>query len=62
MLNDDWGRQYDSRFFSRDVVEVESLDASGAYVYSNFTPGDLSDLQETRSLWEMRLGLEINFR
>ncbi|MBT8107261.1 MAG: TonB-dependent receptor [Gammaproteobacteria bacterium] len=62
MLNDDWGRQYDSRFFSRDVVEVESLDATGAYVYSNFTPGDLSDLQETRSLWEMRLGLEVNFR
>ena len=62
MLNDDWGRQYDSRFFSRDVVEVESLDETGAYVYSDFDPGSgLSDLQSTRSLWEMRLGFEVNF-
>lgn len=61
MLNDDWGRQYDSRFFSLDVVDLDRVE-NGALVYDGFNPGGLSDLQSTRSLWEMRLGLEVNFR
>jgi len=61
MLNSDWGRVYDAEFFSQDVVDV-SLDPSGAYVFEAFNDKGLSDLQEFDSVWEMRLGLEINFR
>ena len=61
MLNDEWGRQYDAEFFSQDVVDV-SLDPSGAYVFEAFNRKGLTDLQEFSSLWEMRLGLEVNFR
>ncbi|MDH3534020.1 MAG: hypothetical protein OEO82_13885, partial [Gammaproteobacteria bacterium] len=62
MLNDDWGRQYDAAFFSADVVDVDGLTPEGAYIYEDFSARSLNDLQSTRSLWEMRLGLEVNFR
>jgi hypothetical protein len=62
MLNDDWGRQYDSSFFSRNVVDVTSLTPTGQYEYDNFEAGGISDLQTFSSLWEMRLGVEVNFR
>lgn len=62
MLNDDWGRQYDSQFFSRDVVDVDGLTATGQYIYEDFSARDVSDLQTFSSLWEMRLGIDINFR
>ncbi|MDH3351221.1 MAG: carboxypeptidase regulatory-like domain-containing protein [Gammaproteobacteria bacterium] len=61
MLNDEWGRQYDAEFFSQDVVDV-SLDDSGAYIFEEFNRKGVTDLQEFPSLWEMRLGLEVNFR
>ncbi len=60
MLNSDWGRVYDAEFFSQDVVDV-SLDPSGAYIFEAFNPKGLSDLQTFSSVWEMRLGLEVNF-
>ena len=60
MLNSDWGRAYDAAFSSQGVVDV-SLDASGAYVFEDFSPGGISDLQTFSSLWEMRLGIEVNF-
>ena len=62
MLNDDWGRTYDSGFFSRNVLEVSSLTPTGQYEYSDFDAGGISDLQTFSSLWEARLGFEINFR
>ncbi len=62
MLNDDWGRAYDSNFFSQDVVEISGLTPEGAYIYESFSEKSLSDLQTFSSLWEVRLGLEINFR
>jgi hypothetical protein len=77
MLNDDWGRQYDARFDSQSIVSLSDnvLDddgndvvvgdeplIGGAYNYDSFTPGVITDLQEFPSLWEMRLGIEINFR
>jgi hypothetical protein len=77
MLNNDWGRQYDARFNSRSIVTLSEnvLDdlgndvvvgdeplVGGAYNYDSFTPGAITDLQEFSSLWEMRLGIEINFR
>jgi outer membrane receptor for ferrienterochelin and colicin len=61
LLNDDWGWQYDSNFFSRDVVDVDGLTATGQYIYDDFSPQQISDLQTFRSLWEIRLGLDINF-
>jgi hypothetical protein len=60
MLNSDWGRAYDASFDSQAVVDV-SLDDSGAYVFEDFSPGGISNLQSFSSLWEMRLGLEVNF-
>jgi hypothetical protein len=62
MLNDDWGWQYDSEFFSRDVVDVSGLTASGQYIYEDFGSRAPSTRDDFRSLWELRLGLDINFR
>jgi hypothetical protein len=61
MLNDDWGRQYDAPFNSAGVVDIE-VDDSGAYIFNTFDPSDTTDLQTFSSLWEVRLGLEVNFR
>jgi hypothetical protein len=61
MLNDSWGRQNDARFDSASVVNVE-LDPSGAYEYTSFNPQGVNTQQDIDSVWEMRLGLEVNFR
>ncbi len=61
MLNDDWGWQYDSEFFSRDVVDVSGLSATGQYVYEDFSARRASTRDAFRSLWELRLGIDINF-
>ena len=61
LLNDDWGWQYDSSFFSRDVVDVSGLTPTGQYIYEDFSPQRISDVQTFRSLWEIRLGLDIRF-
>ena len=64
MLNDDWGRQYDARFDSSSVVTVTGVDAQGRYEYDSFRAGNKSvtSRQDLSSVWEMRLGLDINFR
>jgi len=64
LLNSDWGRQYDARFDSSSVVTVTDVDAQGAYVYDSFRTGNKSvtSLQNTASVWEIRLGLDISFR
>ncbi len=61
MLNNDWGRVYDAGFSSQGVVDV-SLDPSGAYVFEDFDRDDITDLESFDSLWQMRLGIEVNFR
>ena len=60
LLNSSWGRQYDAPFFSQEVVE-SSIDSQGRYVYEDFSPADSTELDEFASLWEMRMGFEINF-
>jgi hypothetical protein len=60
MLNDDWGRQHDDPFFSAGVVDIE-VDDSGAFVFNTFDPSDTTDLETFASLWEIRMGLEVNF-
>jgi len=66
LLNDDWGRQYDAPFASIRVVDGD-YDAAGnggvgVFNYNEFNPGDETDLQTFSSLWEIRMGIEINFR
>lgn len=61
MLNDSWGRQYDARFDSASVVNVE-LDPSGAYEYTSFNPSGVTVSRDIESVWEMRLGIEVLFR
>ena len=60
LLNDDWGKIYRAQFFSQQVVNA-SIDDQGRYVYERFSDRSLTDLQETRSLWEMRFGIEFSF-
>jgi uncharacterized glyoxalase superfamily protein PhnB len=65
MLNDDWGRQHDARFDSSSVVTVTGVDAQGRYVYDSFRSSgskSVTQRQDLSSVWEMRLGLDINFR
>jgi hypothetical protein len=61
LLNDDWGWQYDSEFFPRDVVEISGLGPNGEYIYDSFSPGAPDTRDSFRSLWEIRLGMDIRF-
>jgi hypothetical protein len=60
LLHDEWGIQHDAEFFSPDVV-TSSVNAQGQYVYERFTPKSVSDLRETDSLWQVRLGVQFEF-
>lgn len=62
LLNDDWGKQWDSQFFAVQVVDGDYDSGTGQYIFEDFTDGDINDLLEFRSLWEARIGIEINFR
>jgi hypothetical protein len=61
MLNDDWGKQYDAQNFPQEVVSG-SVAPGGEFIYESFNAVDINDLQEFRSLWEIKLGIEIDFR
>ena len=61
LLNSDWGKQYDAPFNSLDVVGTSIDPVSGQYVFESFDSRDINDLQEQRSLWELRFGVEVNF-
>jgi len=60
MLNDDWGVQTQAQFFSQQVVD-SSIDDQGRYVFESFTDRNINDVQEERSLWELRVGLSVRF-
>jgi len=64
LLSDDWGHMYDASFSSQSVVSLDGDDplVGGAYNYDSFSGGQLSDRLEQQSLWELRIGLDINFR
>ena len=62
MIDDDWGRQYDAPFSSLTVVQGDYDATNDVYNYSEFEAGEVSDLQTFSSLWEVRAGIEINFR
>jgi hypothetical protein len=60
LLNDDWGEVWDSQFFNQQVVNA-SVNSSGQFVYESFRERDINYFSQQRSLWEIRVGLEINF-
>ncbi|GAG90354.1 unnamed protein product, partial [marine sediment metagenome] len=62
LFNDKWGHVNDAQFFSQQVVN-SSVNDEGQYVYNNFNVGSssINFLQENRSLWDIRVGVEIDF-
>jgi Carboxypeptidase regulatory-like domain len=60
LLNDDWGPVKDAEFFSVQVVNSD-IDSSGRYVFNSFTDRSIETVLENRSLYEIRLGIEIDF-
>ena len=60
LLSDDWGKQYDAQFFTPVQVDMSVNDA-GQYVFEDFNDRSVTDLLETASLWQARLGVEIRF-
>ena len=60
MLNEDWGVQNQPQFFSVQVVDSD-VDDQGRLVFNEFTERPLNDVNEQRSLWEVRLGFQIRF-
>jgi hypothetical protein len=60
MLNEDWGVQNQPQFFSVQVVDSD-IDDQGRLVFNEFTERPLNDVNEQRSLWEVRLGFQIRF-
>lgn len=64
LLNDDWGRQYDAEFSSVSIISLDEDNPliNGAYHFDSFNDASVTDLQEFSSLWQIRLGIEINFR
>ena len=61
LLNDDWGRVNDAEFFSQQVVTSNYDSGSGQYVFERFSDRDVNDVLDIRSLYEIRLGIEIDF-
>lgn len=60
LLNDSWGHVNDAEFFTQQVVN-SSVNEAGQYVYENFNGGSINQLLENRSLWTVRIGLEVSF-
>ncbi|MFC1775893.1 carboxypeptidase regulatory-like domain-containing protein [Pseudomonadota bacterium] len=62
LISDKWGHVNDAEFFTVGAVNA-AVNDDGQYVYSSFAGSDttVNYLRENRSLWDIRLGLEINF-
>ena len=60
LISDKWGHVNDAQFFTQAAVRGE-MDSEGRYEYSRFEDADVNYLRENRSLWTIRLGLEVNF-
>ncbi len=60
MLNDNWGEQYDARFVSAQVVD-SSVNDQGQFVFESFDPDNVTNLIENTSVWDARIGIELNF-
>jgi len=60
LINDDWGKITDSVFAAPEVVDT-SVDAQGRFVFEEFTPASIERTVINRSLWEARIGIDIQF-
>ena len=60
LINDNWGEVVDAQFFAQQVVYGD-LNEQGQFVYESFRERDINYLRQQRSLWEIRLGIELNF-
>ena len=60
LLNDEWGKQYDAQFSPQSVVDA-SIAPTGEFVFESFNNTNINDLQEFRSLWEIKLIAQIDF-
>lgn len=61
LLNDKWGRVNDAQFFSVQVVNSDVDAVTGQYIFNTFNDRTIEDVLESRSLYEIRLGIEIDF-
>jgi hypothetical protein len=60
MLNDDWGKVTDAQFFTPEVVATD-VDSAGRFVFTEFNDRPIERVYTNRSLWEVRLGLDVRF-
>jgi hypothetical protein len=60
LLNDDWGRLTDAQFFSPEVVDAD-VNGAGQFVFTEFSDRSISRTYIGPSLWEVRMGIDINF-
>jgi hypothetical protein len=60
LLNDDWGRLTDAQFFSPEVIDAD-VNAAGQFVFTDFNDRSISRTYIGPSLWEVRMGIDINF-
>ncbi|MEX2494733.1 MAG: carboxypeptidase regulatory-like domain-containing protein [Woeseia sp.] len=61
LINDDWGKVNDAQFFSVQVVNSSVDPATGQYIFESFSDRTIDDVLENRTLWSVRLGIEIDF-
>lgn len=60
LIDDSWGHVNDAQFFSVQVVN-SGVNDEGQFVFERFNDRTINNLLENRSLWSVRMGLEINF-
>ena len=60
LLNDSWGHIEQGQFFPLQVVSG-GVNDQGQYTFDSFRPQFVGDINEQRSLWEARIGFEVNF-
>lgn len=60
LLNDDWGKVTDAQFFSPEVVDSD-VNSAGQFVFNSFSERSIERTYVGPSLWEIRLGIDINF-
>ena len=60
LLNDSWGHIEQGQFFPLQVVNG-GVNEQGQYTFDSWRTRTVGELNEQRSLWEARIGFEVNF-
>ncbi len=61
LLNDDWGKVTDSQYFPREIIRDVNLTPTGQFEYEEFSDQSLQRTYVNPSLWEIRMGIDLNF-